>query len=505
MSALAVGMRLSSYELLDQIGATRMSEVWRARDGMGRIVALKTISSKAGDDAQLRARFLREGGEHKQLKHANIVPIFDFFEQDNGFYLVMQYIPGGSLEDRMYEYQWGPLPVRDALRISRQILPALDYAHQHGIIHRDVKPSNILLDGPLDGDRAYLSDFGIALAVGQPRLTSITQMVGTFPYMSPEQLRSPRGITHLTDVYSYGCVLYQMLTGHRPHDWNDAEDEHVVLARRVREAPVPPRQFNPEVPSRLERIVMTALATNPQDRFSGCGTFAKAIEISETDSGFIASLPNAGNIPGKGAVAGFVPAQGIPAVGGFQPTAKSAAVTVSGNVMASLFAGWFWLTFLGQNVETVRTILVLCIIVTNILFLRLLYKAWSILPASFARTTPGKAVGYLLIPLYNLYWAWNAIPGFAHDYNKYVAQSQSFVKPQPVKFYNLFCALYLYVTWALGIATGFRSNEVVAAAFLFNLMIMIPIMTGVLATAINRLAGAAKKSAGARAAEPMQR
>jgi eukaryotic-like serine/threonine-protein kinase len=214
MSALAVGMRLSSYQLIDQIGATRMSEVWRARDGMGRIVALKTIAQQAGDDSQLRARFLREGGEHKQLKHPNIVPIFDFFEQDGGFYLVMQYIPGGSLEDRMYEYQWGPLPIRDALRISRQILPALDYAHQHGVIHRDVKPSNILLDG----ERAYLSDFGIALAVGQPRLTSVSQLVGTFPYMSPEQIQQPLAITHLTDVYSYGCVLYQMLTGRRPHD-----------------------------------------------------------------------------------------------------------------------------------------------------------------------------------------------------------------------------------------------------------------------------------------------
>jgi serine/threonine protein kinase len=152
MSELVEGRRVGSYQLIQRIGQTGMSEVWRAQDRDGRGVALKTISSQAGADPQLRARFLREGGEHQLMKHPSIVPILDFFEQEGNFYLVMQYITGGSLEDRLEKLGWKPLPIPDALKISKQILSALDYAHQKGVIHRDVKPSNILLDG----DHAYL-------------------------------------------------------------------------------------------------------------------------------------------------------------------------------------------------------------------------------------------------------------------------------------------------------------------------------------------------------------
>src|SRR5271156_1480505 len=164
MNNLVSGARLGSYELVSLIGQTHMSEVWRAQDWNGNAVALKTISSQAGEDPQLRARFLREGGEHQLLNHPGIVPILDFFEQDNSFYLVMQYLSGGSLEDRLERQNWNPLPVPEALKIAGCILPALDYAHQRLVIHRDVKPSNILLEG----DRAFLGDFGIALALSRP-------------------------------------------------------------------------------------------------------------------------------------------------------------------------------------------------------------------------------------------------------------------------------------------------------------------------------------------------
>src|ERR1044071_1371502 len=161
MSELVEGRRVGSYQLIQRIGQTGMSEVWGAQDRDGKVLALKTISAKAGAVPQLRARFLREGGEHQLMKHPSIVPILDFFEQQGQCYLVMQYITGGSLEDRLERLGWRPLPIPDALNISRQILSALDYAHRKGVIHRDVKPSNILLDG----DQAYLGDFGIALAL----------------------------------------------------------------------------------------------------------------------------------------------------------------------------------------------------------------------------------------------------------------------------------------------------------------------------------------------------
>jgi hypothetical protein len=272
---------------------------------------------------------------------------------------------------------------------------------------------------------------------------------------------------------------------------------------------VAPRQYNPEVPSRLERIVMTALSTNPKDRFSGCGTFAKAIEISETDSnsGFIASLPGASaqQNAGTGFVAGGAPGNVMRSGGAFPEASKSAApVSVSGNVMAAIFTGWLWITFLGQSSETVGSMTLVCAVLTNILFLRILYKAWSALPAGAARTTPGEAVGFLFIPFYNLYWIWRVIPGFAADFNKYAAQSQPVIKPEPETLYKVFAALS-YLPLALGIVTAFQSNAVVAGGWLFDFMIVIPAMIGILSNATNRLADAAKQPAIASAAQQVQR
>ena len=122
MSGLAGGMHLGSYQLLSLIGETRMSEVWRAQDEQGTTVAIKTISASADEDPQVRARFLREGDEHQLLNHPSIVPILDFFEQNGGFYLVMQYLSGGSLEDRTEQLTWKPLPISEALEVSRCIL-----------------------------------------------------------------------------------------------------------------------------------------------------------------------------------------------------------------------------------------------------------------------------------------------------------------------------------------------------------------------------------------------
>ena len=230
---------------------------------------------------QLRARFLREGGEHQLMKHPSIVPILDFFEQEGNFYLVMQYISGGSLEDRLEKLGWKALPIPDALKISKQILSALDYAHQKGVIHRDVKPSNILLDG----DHAYLGDFGIALALGRPRLTTFEQVMGTRCYMSPEQIQTPLKITHLSDVYSFGCVLYEMLTGRQPYPQSDdsKEAQYTMLAKRVHEPPTAPRTIIRRSLLAWSVLYSQLLSATPQDRFAGCGSFARALEGIETE------------------------------------------------------------------------------------------------------------------------------------------------------------------------------------------------------------------------------
>jgi eukaryotic-like serine/threonine-protein kinase len=474
MSELEEGRRVGSYQLIQRIGQTGMSEVWRAQDRDGRVVALKTNSSQAGSDPQLRARFLREGGEHQLMKHPSIVPILDFFEQEGNFYLVMQYISGGSLEDRLEKLGWRALPIPDALKISKQILSALDYAHQKGVIHRDVKPSNILLDG----DQAYLGDFGIALALGRPRLTTIEQVMGTRCYMSPEQIQTPLKITHLSDVYSFGCVLYEMLTGRQPYPQSDdsKEAQYTMLAKRVHEPPTSPRTYNAAIPARLERVVLTALSANPQDRFSGCGSFARALEGIETEK--------PGPVPPKPAPRPPTPVPPLPVV----VTTPTKKVSVWGNVVAAVVTGLLWFPFISTDSE--KPMIFVCAILTNIVLLRVLYKAWAALPANYARTTPGQAVGFMFVPFYNLYWIWNAYVGFAKDFNGYVKQVDPVTVPQPDGFYIAFCIFHFYLSVLVAYITPYM--------LILDFFILTPIMVGIMAGAINALSRVAEKLAAGR-------
>ena len=473
MSELVEGLRIGSYQLTQRIGQTGMSEVWRARDRDGSVVALKTISAKAGADPQLRARFLREGGEHQLMKHPSIVPILDFFEQQRQCYLVMQYITGGSLEDRLERLGWRPLPIPDALNISRQILSALDYAHRKGVIHRDVKPSNILLDG----DQAYLGDFGIALALGRTRLTTAPTVMGTRCYMSPEQIQTPMTITHLSDVYSFGCVLYEMLAGRQPHAQNDnsQEAEYAMLARRTHEPPASPRTYNPAIPARLERVVLTALSINAQDRFAGCGSFARALEGIETEKP-VPVPPTPKPIP---------PAPPKPQM----VTAPIKKVSVWGNVVAAVIAGLLWFPFTfeggGGGEKDVLIMIFVCSIVTNIILLRMIYKVWAALPANHARTTPGRALGFMFVPFYNFYWVWNAYVGFAKDFKSYVKQADPVTPPQPDGFYIAFCIFHFYLSILMSFITPY--------ILILDFFILTPIMVGIMAGAINALSRVAEK------------
>ena len=479
MSELVSGQRLGSYQLVQLIGQTGMSEVWRAHDRDGKLVALKTISSQAGEDPQLRARFLREGGEHQLMKHPSVVPILDFFEQHGSFYLVMQYISGGSLEDRLEKLGWRPLPIPEALNISRQILSALDYAHQKGVIHRDVKPSNILLDG----DRAYLGDFGIALALGRPRLTTYEQVIGTRYYMSPEQIQTPLKITHLSDVYSFGCVLYEMLTGHQPYPQSeDGKDaQYTLIAKRLYEPPVSPRQYNPAIPVRLERVVLSSLSPNPQDRFAGCGSFSRALEGLETEK---PGPPRPQPVP-------VLPVPPKPVT----TSEPAKAVSVAGNVVAAVIAGLLWIPFSsGGNTSDVLGMIVACAVLSNVVLLRMLYKAWAALPANQARTTPGQALGFMFVPFYNLYWVWNAYVGFAQDFNRYMKQAAPQEQPQPNGFYIAFCIFHFYLEILFAL-----EPQVLILTGILDIVILTPVMIGIMANAINRLARvAATQPMGAR-------
>jgi serine/threonine-protein kinase len=271
------GQKIRDYILEEKIGEGGMGEVWRARHAiLDRHVAIKAMARHLETDPEFGRRFLQEAQSQARLNHPRIVGVSDFFAEDGQYFLVMPLLSGKNLADRLHEIQ-SPLPVSDALVVARDVLEALDYAHQQGVIHRDVKPSNILLDR--DG-HAALTDFGIALSLGRRRVTLTRTSLGTPHYMSPEQIRSPKTVDHRTDVYSFGCVLYEMLTGRPPFaEAADAEDTDFALKEaHVYKVPEPLRRRNPQVPAWLEAVVLRALAKNPDERFSGCGEFRRALD-----------------------------------------------------------------------------------------------------------------------------------------------------------------------------------------------------------------------------------
>jgi serine/threonine-protein kinase len=276
--------QIRDYLLIDRLSETNMGQVWKAADlARNRTVALKMLRDDLVDDKAFRGRFLDETNRHLRLEHPNIVPVYDYFSEDNLLCLVMRYIEGPSLAQVLAAQNGKPLPLERLRRMSEQVLSALDYAHRNGIIHRDVKPSNILLDRE---DNAYLIDFGIALAVGDIRRTRIGGIVGTPLYMSPEQIRTPRQVDQRTDVYSYGCVLFEMATGRTPFQASDdLEGDFLIRQAHVTQPPPHPKRLNPGLPDRLESIILAAMEKDPEKRIPGCGEFKRLLEQLERPEG----------------------------------------------------------------------------------------------------------------------------------------------------------------------------------------------------------------------------
>ncbi|MFN0110712.1 MAG: protein kinase domain-containing protein [Blastocatellia bacterium] len=288
------GTQIGHWIVEDKLGEGGMGEVWLARHSqISRKVAIKVMSQPLLADQKLQERFVQEASAQARLQHPHIVPVSDFFSANGIHYLVMPYIEGQSVEEKLDSLSAGnsgPMPLKDALKVAADVLPALDYAHQQLVIHRDVKPSNILLDR---SGHAYLVDFGIALMIGQERKTKTGTAVGTSGYMSPDQIRSPKQIDHRTDVYSFGCVLYEMLTGKPPFEAGaeEGDTDFVVKYHHLHTAPKPPRELNPQIPEKIEAVVMKALAKDPDNRFVSCGAFARTLaEADETDKIVVKSI-----------------------------------------------------------------------------------------------------------------------------------------------------------------------------------------------------------------------
>jgi serine/threonine-protein kinase len=259
------------YLLLRELGAGGMATVYLAEDVKHhRKVAVKVLRAELA--AVLGAeRFLKEIEVTANLQHPHILPLFDSGVAGSRLFYVMPYVEGETLRVRLDREK--QLPVAEAIRIATEAASALDYAHRHGLIHRDVKPENILLH---DG-RALVADFGIALAVsraGGARVTETGLSLGTPQYMSPEQATADRDLTPRSDVYALGCVLYEMLTGDPPHTGSTAQ---AIIAKVVTEAPRPIRPSRSSVPAHVEAAVLTALQKLPADRFASAAEFAAAL------------------------------------------------------------------------------------------------------------------------------------------------------------------------------------------------------------------------------------
>src|SRR3954463_11889947 len=246
-----------------------MADVYLAEDQeLGRRVAIKILNGRHANDDQFIERFRREAKNAAALNHPNIVSIYDRGEAEDTYYIAMEYLDGRTLKELIVGH--GQAPVRVAVEYARQILSALRFAHRHGIVHRDIKPHNVLVDRE---GRVKVTDFGIARA-GTSDMTETGAIMGTAAYLSPEQAQG-HAVSASSDLYSVGIMLYELLTGRVPFD---AESAVSIALKQVSEEPVPPRALNPQVSPELEDVVLTALQKDPAQRYADADEFILALE-----------------------------------------------------------------------------------------------------------------------------------------------------------------------------------------------------------------------------------
>ncbi len=275
-----VGRSLANYAILDAVGQGGMATVYRARDVRdGSIVAIKVLSPYIAADPKFRGRFDREVNLLRRLAHPNIVPILAFGHADGFHYIVMPYFAGGTLHDRLRS---GPLLPLEGARIVEQISSALNFAHQQGIIHRDVKPSNILLG---ENGEAKLTDFGFAHVPWESASLTGSMLIGTPAYMSPEQCRG-ENVDPASDQYSFGVVLYQLCTGRLPYE---ADTPMGVVIKQASQPLPAPRLANPNLPVAVEDVLIKVLAKTPDGRYESVtalnDAFQQAVKSSIDPSG----------------------------------------------------------------------------------------------------------------------------------------------------------------------------------------------------------------------------
>jgi eukaryotic-like serine/threonine-protein kinase len=248
------------YRVLRKLGSGGMADVYLAEDEeLGRRIAIKILNDRHASDEQFVERFRREAKNAAGLSHSNIVQIYDRGEAEGTYYIAMEYLEGRTLKEAVAAHRES-VPIADAIQYARQILAALRFAHRKGIVHRDIKPHNVLSD---DDGRVKVTDFGIARAGAASQMTEAGSIIGTAQYLSPEQARGGV-IDHRSDLYSVGIVLYELLTGSVPFTGDTPVE---IAMKHLSQVPQPPSAKRPEIPENLDQVVLRALAKDPDERY----------------------------------------------------------------------------------------------------------------------------------------------------------------------------------------------------------------------------------------------
>ena len=273
MDQLQPGQMLGAYRIINQIGQGGMATVYKAyQASMDRNVAIKVLPSQLADSGEFVKRFEQEAHIIAKLEHAHILPVFDYGESDGITYFVMRYLDAGTLSEKMK--LGSPMLLNEIDRLFTQLAEALSYAHSQGVVHRDLKPSNALIDPQ---GNLFLTDFGIAkILEGSSHLTQTDAIMGTPAYISPEQAQAQK-VDRRSDIYSLGIILYEMVTGRVPYT---ADTPLAVILKHVT-SPLPlPSSVKPDIPEAIERVILKALAKNPDDRFASVDDFLTAWKSS---------------------------------------------------------------------------------------------------------------------------------------------------------------------------------------------------------------------------------
>jgi serine/threonine-protein kinase len=272
-----IGYKLNDrYQIEQELGSGGMSAVYRAQDpNLKRVVAIKLIHGHLSSNPDFVRRFETEASSVAQLRHPNIVQVYDFDHDGDTYYMVLEFVPGESLQERLRRMNLAgrKLTAKDVVDLGSKLCDAVDYAHKRGLVHRDIKPANVMLN--VQGE-PILMDFGIVRILGGTSHTATGAVVGTAIYMSPEQIRGEHP-DHRADIYSLGVMLYEMVSGKPPFE----SDSAMTIMMMHLNDPVPDvRMISPDTPPALKAVIERALAKNPNDRFQSAGEMAAALRTS---------------------------------------------------------------------------------------------------------------------------------------------------------------------------------------------------------------------------------